>query len=90
LQVVREKRPLRIFFIFLERAAQKVLSSINKSSIEKARSRKRPMAIWIGVSVAVIVFGLWFFIRTYVVASYSIPTSAMEKTVRTFEKEQIR
>lgn len=48
------------------------------------------MAIWIGVSVAVIVFGLWFFIRTYVVASYSIPTSAMEKTVRTFEKEQIR
>jgi len=50
--------------------------------MEKARSRKRPMAIWIGVSVAVIVFGVWFVLRTYVMASYRIPTTSMEKTVR--------
>lgn len=32
-------------------------------------SRKRPQAIWIGISVAVIIFGVWFLVRTLVVGS---------------------
>jgi signal peptidase I len=44
-------------------------------------SRKQPQGIWIGIGVAVIVVALWFLVRTFVVAVYSVPTKAMEKTI---------
>lgn len=49
--------------------------------MKKALSRNGTLAIWIGVSVVVILFGGWFFTRTYVIAAYSIPTTSMEKTI---------
>ncbi|MBS1602156.1 MAG: hypothetical protein JST42_05765 [Bacteroidetes bacterium] len=49
--------------------------------MEITRSRRRPMAILIGISVAVILFGSWFLIRSYVMAAYSLPTTSMEKTI---------
>jgi signal peptidase I len=45
--------------------------------MEKAPSRKRPLAIWIGISIAVILFGVWFLIRTFVMAAYILPTGSM-------------
>ena len=50
--------------------------------MKKVFGRKRPVALWIGISVAVILFGVWFLTRTYVLAAYSIPTTSMEKTAR--------
>jgi signal peptidase I len=44
--------------------------------------RRGPKAIWIGVSVVVIVFGVWLLVRAFAVAFYSVPTMAMEKTIR--------
>jgi len=44
-------------------------------------SRKRSTAIWIWISVGVIIFALWFLVRTFVIASFSVPTAAMEKTI---------
>ena len=44
-------------------------------------SRKRSQATWIGISVAVVIFGLWFLVRTFVFAAYSLPTGSMEKTI---------
>ena len=49
--------------------------------MKKALSRKRPVALWVGISVAVILFGVWFLTRTYVMAAYSLPTTSMEKTI---------
>jgi signal peptidase I len=45
-------------------------------------SRKRSLAVWIGISIAVVLFGIWYLTRTYVIAAYSLPTSSMEKTIR--------
>jgi signal peptidase I len=39
------------------------------------------MAIWIGISIAVILFGVWFLTRTFVMAAYILPTGSMEKTI---------
>ena len=50
--------------------------------MKKALLRKRPHAIWIGIGVAVILFGVWFLTRTLVVAAYTIPTMSMEKSIR--------
>jgi signal peptidase I len=49
--------------------------------MKKALSRKRPLAVWIGIGVAVIFFGCWFLMRTFVIAAYSVPTGSMEKTI---------
>jgi signal peptidase I len=49
--------------------------------MKKALSRKPPQAIWIGISVAVVIFGVWFLVRTFVFAAYSLPTRSMEKTI---------
>jgi len=46
-----------------------------------APSRKRPRAIWLGISIAVILLGVWLLTRTYVMAAYSLPTGSMEKTI---------
>lgn len=43
--------------------------------------RKRSPAIWICLSVVVVIFGIWFLVRTFAVGSYSVPTMAMEKTI---------
>ena len=66
-----------------DRAARKVqqVPSCNKLSMNKTLSRKRPVALWIGISVAVILLGGWFLTRTFVIAAYSIPTRSMEKTI---------
>jgi signal peptidase I len=44
-------------------------------------SRTGPQAIWMWIGVGVIIFGLWFLARTFVVGVYSIPTMSMEKTI---------
>jgi signal peptidase I len=44
-------------------------------------SRKRPQVIWIWIGVGIIITGVWFLVRTFVVGSYSVPTIAMEKTI---------
>ena len=49
--------------------------------MNKRLSRKPPLAVWIGISVAVILFIVWFITRTYVIGAYSIPTTSMEKTI---------
>ncbi|MBS1665440.1 MAG: hypothetical protein JST68_30640 [Bacteroidetes bacterium] len=49
--------------------------------MKQGSSRRRFLGLWIGISIAVILFGVWFFIRTYVVAAYNVPTGAMEKTI---------
>jgi signal peptidase I len=49
--------------------------------MQKAPSRKRPVAIWIGISIAVMLFGVWFLTRTFLMAAYSLPTTSMEKTI---------
>jgi signal peptidase I len=49
--------------------------------MKKALSRKPPLAVWIGISVGVILFGFWFLMRTFVIAAYSVPTTSMEKTI---------
>lgn len=49
--------------------------------MNKALSRKLPAALWIGISIAVILVIGWFFTRTFVVAAYSLPTTSMEKTI---------
>lgn len=50
--------------------------------MKKGSSRWRSTGVWIGISAGVIIFAGWFVLRTYVLGSYSIPTSAMEKTIR--------
>jgi signal peptidase I len=45
-----------------------------------APSRKR-LLIWVIVSIVVIIFGILFFLRSFVVAAYNVPTRAMEKTI---------
>jgi signal peptidase I len=49
--------------------------------MKKGVSRQPPLAVWIGISVAVILFSVWFLTRTYVIAAYSLPTTSMEKTI---------
>ncbi|MHA4809560.1 S26 family signal peptidase [Flavitalea flava] len=73
----------RFFLIFLDRAEQKVqpLHSFNTLSMNKAFSRKWSLAVLIGISIAVILFGVWFLTRTYVIAAYNIPTRSMEKSI---------
>jgi signal peptidase I len=46
--------------------------------MKKALSRKWPQATWIGICVAVVIFGGWFLVRTFVFAAYSLPTGSME------------
>src|SRR5579872_5113635 len=50
--------------------------------MKQGSSRKRSPAIWIGISAGIVILTGWFLLRTYVVASYIIPTGAMEKTIR--------
>src|ERR1700759_5005619 len=45
-------------------------------------SQKRSSAVLIAIGIAVIIFGGWFLVRTFVFAAYNIPTMAMEKTIR--------
>jgi signal peptidase I len=47
----------------------------------KALSRRLPPAVWIVISVVVILFGCWYLTRTFVIAAYNVPTGAMEKTI---------
>ena len=49
--------------------------------MKKPPSRKWSQPILISVSVAVILFAIWFLTRTYAIAAYSIPTTSMEKTI---------
>jgi signal peptidase I len=49
--------------------------------MKKSLPRKRPLNVWIAISVAVTIFGLWLLIQTFVIAVYSIPTTSMEKTI---------
>ncbi|HXO74664.1 MAG TPA: S26 family signal peptidase [Puia sp.] len=49
--------------------------------MKKTFSRKRSLTVLIAVSAAVILFGVWFLTRTYVMAAYSLPTGSMEKTI---------
>ncbi|HEY4287811.1 MAG TPA: S26 family signal peptidase [Puia sp.] len=49
--------------------------------MKKALSHKWPAALWVGISIAVILFGVWFLTRSYVMAAYSLPTTSMEKTI---------
>jgi len=44
-------------------------------------SRRRLPGVLIWISVGVILFGIWFLTRTYVLAFYTVPTMAMEKTI---------
>ena len=53
-----------------------------KFSIRQRISQKRPRTIWRWISVAVLLVAVWFLVRTFVVGSYSVPTMAMEKTIR--------
>jgi len=49
--------------------------------MKQGSSRKRSPAVWIWISAGAIVLAGWFVVRTFVIAAYSIPTSAMEKTI---------
>jgi signal peptidase I len=49
--------------------------------MKKKLSRKRSLAVLISISLAVILFGVWFLTRTYVMAAYVLPTASMEKTI---------
>lgn len=49
--------------------------------MKKVLSRERPQAVWIGISIAVILIGVWFLTRTFVIGAYSIPTTSMEKSI---------
>lgn len=49
--------------------------------MKKTLSPNRPMGVWIGVGIAVILFGAWLLFRTFVMAAYSLPTTSMEKTI---------
>jgi signal peptidase I len=49
--------------------------------MKKKLSEKRSLAVWVAVSVLVILFGVWYGTRTFVLAAYSVPTGAMEKTI---------
>ena len=43
--------------------------------------KKGSPAVWIVISVVVIIFGVWYLVRANIVASYNVPTGAMEKTI---------
>jgi len=49
--------------------------------MKKTLFRLRPTGVWIGIGIAVILFGAWLLTRTFVMAAYSLPTKAMEKTI---------
>ena len=49
--------------------------------MKKALSRNQPQGVWIGISVAVVIIGVWLLIRTFVIGAYSVPTTSMEKTI---------
>jgi signal peptidase I len=49
--------------------------------MKHAFSRKRSLAVWISISIGVIIFTCWLLVRTFVVGAYSIPTTSMEKTI---------
>jgi signal peptidase I len=40
-----------------------------------------PLAVWIVISVVVILFACWYLTRTFVMAAYRLPTGSMEKTI---------
>lgn len=44
-------------------------------------SQKRPKSIRIWIIVGVLVVGLWFLVKTFVIGAYSIPTTSMEKSI---------
>lgn len=45
-------------------------------------SQKRLPTILLGIGIAAIMLLLWFLVRTYIFAMYTVPTGAMEKTIR--------
>jgi signal peptidase I len=49
--------------------------------MKKSPSRKQLPAIWLGIGIVVILFGVWLLIRTFVMGAYSLPTTSMEKTI---------
>jgi len=49
--------------------------------MKQGKSRRRSPAVWIWISVGVVVIACWFLVRTYAIASFTVPTGAMEKTI---------
>lgn len=50
--------------------------------MKHAFSRKRSSAVWIWITVGVVILANWFLVRTFVIGAYSVPTTSMEKTIR--------
>ncbi|MBN9381497.1 MAG: hypothetical protein J0H74_12070 [Chitinophagaceae bacterium] len=49
-------------------------------------SRKWSATVWIAIGIGVIIFVGWLLVRTWVVGAYNVPTTAMEKTIRSGSK----
>lgn len=49
--------------------------------MKQGSSRKPSPAVWIVISAIVIVLAGWYLVRTFLIAAYNVPTSAMEKTI---------